>query len=847
MTTDSLQIAQRRGRRPRLFGFTELPESSGSSASSSRDGSRANSPATSQNNSPERARTGSPLTAPSMSASSSTPVAGPASSAPGNFIPRRHPVRARSETNLMTLSSSSNPVLPRRRDNGLKLDFAGIIPATNQQEMEAAVVPSPYSATLIRKKSGEILKPALKYIGRLGPNGTPVGEETPQPRTRFESKSLPSTPSCPKYVHFDAQLERVKLFLHDQKPQVVSRGGSPKAEYTTSEGEEFPFPSTDEERDDQKVLQIKLPNFPTSPPPDADLYLESLYLDDDRRSLRGITVCKNLAFQKWVAVRFTFDWWQTTSEVTAIHKDSIKGGAYDRFSFQIKLHDMIAKIEQKTLFMAIRYTTDGREIWDSNGGQNYQVLFEKVAGESRAQTLAKRSVQNRIAQGMGKAVGGKASQWSVTGGAQDDDRMADLRAKLSRLTGDDLGASPPQLSPGGANRPSFAFSPRKNAAFAPSASSPTRSFSAIEPAKSDLPSAGPALAARYDFGASLRTTKERRSSNSPNLQSTDLPQVRTGLLNYKRNDGHAATEFYSPRFSPNMQSDSLPVPNGGGGDYFFAPPSTSPASMNSPNVAQGLTVPDLQVQEPSPPAIEDHSTGLSFGVAASSSTPSGGQTTPTTSERQATESPSTSNRSTPLPQRRPSVSRAHSSPPAITRFLAASASSSKESSPPSLDPSGPGSASETPSDSPKSPPDVSLPKWSPTSPLDMNVDGPASADSLASYSSFIEQFCWGGAPPSAIHADIALKRSHSTSSLDTYFISSAHGESGHATPRATSPFAVATPMSSSSSTSSYYTSYSRQSTPQREHGRDEIDSVEDGLGGFTSLLGRISPSSTVAC
>lgn len=36
MAADSLQINQKRGRRPRLFGFTELPESSGSSAEGSR-------------------------------------------------------------------------------------------------------------------------------------------------------------------------------------------------------------------------------------------------------------------------------------------------------------------------------------------------------------------------------------------------------------------------------------------------------------------------------------------------------------------------------------------------------------------------------------------------------------------------------------------------------------------------------------------------------------------------------------------------------------------------------------------------------------------------------------------
>jgi hypothetical protein len=480
-------------------------------------------------------------------------------------------------------------------------------------------------------------------------------------------------------VHFDSQLERVKLFLQDQKPQVVSRAGSPENHYTTSEGEEYPFPPTDEERDETKELQIKLPNFPTSHAPEAELYLESLFLDDDRKGLRGIVACKNLSFQKWVAIRFTLDWWQTTSEVTATHKDTIKGGLFDRFTFTIKLHDILAKIEEKTLFLAIRYSTDGREIWDSNGGQNYQVNFERVVSVPRS-TVGSRD-RAGIQPGMGRSVGGRTSQWSVSGG-NTDDRLADLRARLSRLTGDD--ADSPQSGLVTRDRgASFAYVPKKypNGLGSP-AGSPQRSYSVMDAKSSDLPSAGPALAARYDIGQALKvTSSNRRNSNSPNGGHADLPDVRTGLLQFatgaRTNYGHAAMEFYSPRYSPNTLIDApLPVPSS---DYFFSPPTASPAPLHSPSVPS-IPVPDLHVQGPSP-------------------------------EPEPTNQPI-----------RPEPVRAISSP--------ASVSTSAASSPPQLD-AGASSVSDTPSESPRSPLGDGF-GWGPTTDVDEDAN-------LVNYSNFIEQ------------------------------------------------------------------------------------------------------------
>jgi hypothetical protein len=68
-------------------------------------------------------------------------------------------------------------------------------------------------------------------------------------------------------------------------------------------------------------------------------------------TVEGIIRVRNLAFEKWIAMRFTFDKWQTTSEVTARYKESLPNGTMDRFIFTIKLADVLSCAEEKTLYL----------------------------------------------------------------------------------------------------------------------------------------------------------------------------------------------------------------------------------------------------------------------------------------------------------------------------------------------------------------------------------------------------------------------------------------------------------------------------------------------------------------
>ena len=64
----------------------------------------------------------------------------------------------------------------------------------------------------------------------------------------------------------------------------------------------------------------------------------------------------------------------------------------DRFIFTIKLADVVSHAE-KSLYLAVRYSIPGREIWDNNSGRNYhvQIVREKVPRANKETVVEKPS------------------------------------------------------------------------------------------------------------------------------------------------------------------------------------------------------------------------------------------------------------------------------------------------------------------------------------------------------------------------------------------------------------------------------------------------------------------------
>lgn len=268
-------------------------------------------------------------------------------------------------------SPFDNSVLPLSK-KGRKLSHSRSFTVDSIDFKEEAITSSPEDSDcdnesrqrppMIRKKSGELVRPALR---------PPMGRRRPS--------SMPGTPIGSKAVHFDTQLEHIRHFAQLDKPQAVSAENSPTNEYSSEE--EFPF---ERQQTPEFSWELHLPNFPknTAPQLHDKARLEKLSLSPDNKTLVGLVAVANLAFHKHVATRFTFDHWKTVSEVTAEYSDDIRRkqvyDGYDRFSFNIKLEDQ-TNLENKTLLACIRYNVNGQEFWDNNDSMNYQAVFVRAS------------------------------------------------------------------------------------------------------------------------------------------------------------------------------------------------------------------------------------------------------------------------------------------------------------------------------------------------------------------------------------------------------------------------------------------------------------------------------------
>ncbi|KAG8889949.1 hypothetical protein FRB98_001995 [Tulasnella sp. 332] len=297
--------------------------------------------------------------------------------------------------------------------------------------------------TFVRKKSGELVKPALRTASRppsrassiiesedSDDDGDAARQQMSHAMLMYRRNSAPSTPT-PKAVHFDSQLEHVKLFLAEQKPAAVSRDGSPHAYASTTEDEGIGYPWEGVNRrtaggankaedmalmvnvaDGARVNDVDQVANVMEKDLSVNVKLETLVAEGavsggpggeavtGARNLKGTILVRNLAFDKRVMARFTMDWWQTTSEVAARYMhpsarlpshtstspspstplpDPTRIGC-DRFEFSVKLGDAMSKIEDKTLMLCLRFgVNDGNEWWDNNEGRNYRIGFEKKA------------------------------------------------------------------------------------------------------------------------------------------------------------------------------------------------------------------------------------------------------------------------------------------------------------------------------------------------------------------------------------------------------------------------------------------------------------------------------------
>jgi hypothetical protein len=99
--------------------------------------------------------------------------------------------------------------------------------------------------------------------------------------------------------------------------------------------------------------------------------------------LRGVVLVKNLAYDKSITVRYTFDNWDTFTDLAAYFTSSASP-FLDKFQYDIDLASMLdASLDtyRRTrrqgfpmeMQFAVRYESNGQVFWDNNDGRNHRI------------------------------------------------------------------------------------------------------------------------------------------------------------------------------------------------------------------------------------------------------------------------------------------------------------------------------------------------------------------------------------------------------------------------------------------------------------------------------------------
>lgn len=354
---------------------------------------------------------------------------------------------------------------------------------------------------LVRKKSGELVKPALR------------------PSSRRRYSSMPGTPTYSKSVHFNDNGNQTRHFLQVEKPSAISAGSSPVDTY--DEETEYPFEGKD---NSSKVeWSFRLANFPeeSEDRKHQPVRVEKVYLSTDTKTLIGTVAVANISFQKHVAARFTLDYWKTTSEVMAEYDNDVRKqnphDGYDRFTFNIRLSDQ-ANLENKTLLLCVRYNAGGQEHWDSNNGMNYQIDFVKKMAKS-ASTSSLSSLRGSSRPGRNTIPRSRHSPPANI--ARQERSLFGDEDLLSKGSTYHFG-SPEKLTGDPAAQPQVKLKPRsKRVDLARVNSSPANG-----------------LGGRYDFGASLSAALST---------AQDKLGKQSGLLPHTQASSQSQAHYFSPR------------------------------------------------------------------------------------------------------------------------------------------------------------------------------------------------------------------------------------------------------------------------------------------------------------
>ncbi|KAJ2707817.1 hypothetical protein FB645_000379 [Coemansia sp. IMI 203386] len=241
---------------------------------------------------------------------------------------------------------------------------------------------------IVRKDSGEIVRPCLR---KRSATTTDVPSLYQQQQRQASAEYALSSPAAangtamrtPRFVHFGADLECVRWFLKAQSPRAVCEDAMPdfcirpddEASYAVS----LPKQQQQKQPSTVRLTAIRRPTPAFSIFEQSPVVLERVELADNKRSsatLCGTIKVHNLAFEKSVTVRYSFDQWRTVSEACASYSRTLlegQGGrpGIDRFVFTLTLPASVTVCLPSTIAMCVHYSVSSTDYWDNNAGANY--------------------------------------------------------------------------------------------------------------------------------------------------------------------------------------------------------------------------------------------------------------------------------------------------------------------------------------------------------------------------------------------------------------------------------------------------------------------------------------------
>lgn len=111
------------------------------------------------------------------------------------------------------------------------------------------------------------------------------------------------------------------------------------------------------------------------------LHQQSICLENvvvSNMTVMGTIKVRNIAYQKEVRVRYSWDNWSSNANIIAMYVAGSCDGPTDRFSFGFSVPRHHVGVGDK-VFFAVFYKVADQEYWDNNNGLNYLLLIEEDA------------------------------------------------------------------------------------------------------------------------------------------------------------------------------------------------------------------------------------------------------------------------------------------------------------------------------------------------------------------------------------------------------------------------------------------------------------------------------------